>query len=130
MTTHKLFVGLLIVLIFGLGFFIGRLTAPEGTFGIKDKNNEDTAVTKTDSKDVAGQAKVPVSGGTTINTSNLTDGQLKLLNAFGINPDEITITPAMITCAESKLGTARVEEIKNGATPTFTEGISLVVCYQ
>lgn len=59
----------------------------------------------------------------------MTDGQRKLISALGLDPNNVTVTAEMITCAEAELGAARVEEIKNGATPSFTEGASLVACY-
>jgi len=39
------------------------------------------------------------------------------------------VTAAMFTCAEEKLGTDRITEIQNGATPSAIEGVSLVGCY-
>lgn len=69
-------------------------------------------------------------GGTTVDASSLTPGQRSMIESMGIDPDSITITPAMIACAEAKLGAARIEEIKNGATPSFTEGATLIACYR
>ncbi len=68
--------------------------------------------------------------GTAVGGENLTPGQRQMLTAMGINPDEFTVTPEMVACAEAKLGAGRVEEIKNGATPSFSEGVSLVACYK
>jgi len=68
-------------------------------------------------------------GAVNVNTSNLTPGQRQLIEALGIDANSITITAEMVACAEAKLGTARVEEIKNGATPSFSEGVSLAACY-
>lgn len=59
----------------------------------------------------------------------MTEGQIKLMKALGLDPATVTITPAMIVCAETSLGPARVEEIKNGATPSLIEGGKLVACY-
>jgi hypothetical protein len=53
-----------------------------------------------------------------------------MLEAMGIDADSVNITPEMVACAEAKLGAARIEEIKNGATPSFSEGASLVACYR
>jgi hypothetical protein len=50
--------------------------------------------------------------------------------AFGIDPNTVNITPAMIACAEAKLGATRIEELKGGATPSMSEGISLMACYK
>jgi hypothetical protein len=43
--------------------------------------------------------------------------QQKALEAAGINPGTINITPEMEACFIEKLGNTRVEEIKNGAIP-------------
>jgi len=47
-----------------------------------------------------------------------------------LDPNNVTVTAEMIACAEAKLGVARIEEIKNGSTPSFMEGVSLAVCYK
>lgn len=69
-------------------------------------------------------------GGTTISTASLSDGQKKLLSALGIDASSVVVTPAMIACAEAKLGASRIAEITAGATPSFSEGLSLLACYK
>lgn len=64
----------------------------------------------------------------TVDTSSLGDGQQQLLQTLGIE-GEIEITPEMQRCAEEKIGTERLDEIINGATPSFAEGLSLARCY-
>lgn len=85
-----------------------------------------TALTPNNNAETTGAS---TSGGTTVNAANLTDGQRKMLQALGVDTNNITITAEMVACAEAKLGAARIEEIKNGATPSFSEGASLVACY-
>lgn len=115
------------IVVFGAGFLAGRMTAPVGTV-FTGKASESTNVTgqPSDGQDTSAAATTK---GTTIDSSNMTDGQRKLISALGFDPNNVTITPEMIACAEAKLGATRVEEIKAGATPSFTEGASLVTCY-
>ena len=56
----------------------------------------------------------------------LTDAQKKMAETFGINVETFVISPTMITCAEGKLGEARMQEIIAGGTPSFTESMSLM----
>lgn len=65
----------------------------------------------------------------TIKVSDLSSGQQAILRGLGINESELAITNSMVACAEAKLGTGRVNEIRGGATPSFTEGAQLVACY-
>ena len=109
-----------VLLALGLGFVMGRMTSGTPFPLVSGNSGATSANTQTDS---SGEGK-------TVNSSNLTPGQLKLLAAFGIDPNSITITPQMIACAEASLGAARVEEIKNGATPSMSEGVKLVACYK
>ncbi len=124
MNTNGLLIGLLMVVVFGVGVYVGRVT--EGTplsFGANSYN-------KTQSEESGTiQGTVSNEGGTASEIA-VTEGQRKLLAAFGLDADSVTITPAMIACGEAKLGAARIEAIKNGATPSFTEGASLVACYK
>jgi len=66
--------------------------------------------------------------GIKIDTSDITNEQKALAQKLGINLDEVTITPEMISCAEQKLGSARIEEISAGESPTTLESISLLGC--
>jgi len=113
----------LIVVALGVGFLVGRFTPVANTVisGTQNPTGEDAEQgTKADATE----------GSVSVKASNLTDGQKKLLTALGIDADTITVTPEMIACAETSLGDARVVEITNGATPSFTEGLKLAACYQ
>ena len=68
-------------------------------------------------------------GAVAVSADSMTDAQVKLANALGIDPNSVTITDEMVACAEAKVGVARVEEFKNGATPSFSEGVQLAACY-
>lgn len=65
----------------------------------------------------------------TIDTSSLSDSQRQMLATMGVNSETITLTPAMVACAEAEVGVGRLEEIKDGATPSFSEGFKLFSCY-
>lgn len=122
-----------------LGFIIGRLNIPTPINSVLDKTlnvlqeRTDTAATSetkaetntTSTPSVQQQNAVP----STI-TPTLTDAQKAMLTSFGINPDTFVITQTMITCAETKLGSTRMTEIKNGSKPTFFEGATLATCYR
>lgn len=64
----------------------------------------------------------------TITSDSLTEGQQELLEKFGLDEAEITITPKMAACAEEKLGTERIQEITAGASPTPFEVLRLAPC--
>jgi hypothetical protein len=88
------------------------------------------ALTGSNTQESSADTKVTTEGstGTTV-VPALTDSQKKMLESFGVDAEAVTVTASMIACAEAKLGSARIEEIKNGATPSFLEGASLMACY-
>lgn len=127
MNTKNILLGILIVLVFAIGFMIGRFSSVGNTVvsgtqspSAEQKNatTEQGSATDTNNENVSIQA------------SNLTEGQKKMLSALGIDADSITVTPEMIACAEASLGNSRVNEITNGATPSFSEGVKLAACYK
>lgn len=65
--------------------------------------------------------------GFVIDIQSLPAAQQSALKALGYS-DTITISPAAVTCAEEKIGTARVLEIKNGAAPSLVESTKLAGC--
>jgi len=130
MNRNAIVTGLLLLVVFVIGFGLGRMTAGPGTASVTGGNGFDQIGDSFDRNDSNTTATQANGTGTTINTSNLTDGQRKMLEALGIDANSVTITPEMVACAEAKLGAARIEEIKNGATPSFSEGASLMACYR
>jgi hypothetical protein len=131
MNRNAVVTGVLFIVVFIIGFGLGRMTVGvpgtdfvQGLDGSKATQTQDS-VTPTEQ----GQTQSEQTG-TTVNTSSLTESQKGMLKALGIDADSITITPEMVTCAEAKLGAARIEEIKNGATPSFSEGAALIGCYR
>ncbi len=128
MNTKNVLLGILIVFVFAVGFMIGRFSSVGNTY-ISDPTPV-TAPATTNVGDKDSVDNVTVEENTTIRASSLSDGQKKLLGALGIDADAITVTPEMIACAEASVGPARVDEITNGATPSFTEGLKLAGCYK
>lgn len=126
MDTKNVLLGILIVAVFATGFMIGRFSSVGNTVISGGQNNE-PGVTATN--DVSDET-VATESDTTISTSNLTDGQKKMLSALGIDAESIVVTPEMAACADASLGAARMNEIINGATPSLTEGVKLVACYK
>jgi hypothetical protein len=117
----------LFIVVFGTGFLIGRFTPVANTV-ISGAQSPSAEVT--DMATEQGASSDTGEGNVSVEASNLTDGQKQLLSALGIDADSITVTPEMIACAETSLGDARVVEITNGATPSFTEGLKLAACYK
>lgn len=111
-------VGGLAVGVFALGFIVGQ-----GTAGIP-------FVPGTIAPNGSSVRNEAAAGGATLDASALSSEQRQMLEALGIDPNNITITPAMIACAEAKLGAGRIEEIKNGAAPSFGESMELLACYR
>lgn len=66
----------------------------------------------------------------TIREEQLSPAQKQLLESFGIDTSEITITPEMIACAEAEVGTERFDEILDGATPGPLESLTLLGCFR
>ncbi len=132
MNKNPVLIGVLFLLVFVAGFILGRITEGDGVGSLNRLEIEGNTTTDQNGQGAAQNAdtSTETNGATTVNTSSLTEGQRKMIQAMGIDPDTITITPEMIACAEAKLGAARIEEIKNGATPSFTEGATLMVCYK
>jgi hypothetical protein len=60
----------------------------------------------------------------------LSDAQRSLVRSFGLDPDTITVTEGMLSCARDKLGAARYDELLAGALPSLTESVSLLSCYR
>ena len=127
MNTQTLLIAILVVVVFGVGFMIGRMTAVP-SYEVSS-STEQTASDNVN-EEGGGENISEGEGGTAVSAEDLTPGQRKLLESLGINADEIVITQEMVLCAEARLGADRIEEIKDGATPSFLEGVELVTCYK
>ncbi len=65
----------------------------------------------------------------TIETERLPELQQQALISLGIEETELEITNAMVSCVESEVGSSRMMQIRNGATTTVSESVTLVGCY-
>jgi hypothetical protein len=128
MNTKNILLGILIVVVFLAGFIIGRFSVTSVVLAPTTLDNQTAQEEATASGGSTTTSDVVVEGESI--ASQMTEGQKQLLRTFGLDPEKITITAEMVACAEAKVGVARMEEIKNGATPSFTEGASLFACYK
>jgi len=127
MNTKNVLLGILIVIVFGTGFMIGRFSSVGNNITNVTQTPDTASVSQTNEQGAVDDIN---DDNVSIDASDLTDGQKNLLSALGIDANSITITSAMMVCAETSLGSARVTEITNGATPSFTEGLKLAACYK
>lgn len=118
---------LVLVIVFVLGFILGKMNVATPADNMIERAKETYIETTAKTPETNGGAQ---SAPTPVSTDSLTDSQKKMLESFGVDTNAITVTAAMIACAEGKLGKARIEEIKNGATPSMLEGASLIACYR
>ncbi len=133
MNSNPLVTSVVMVAVFILGLVIGHYAFPSaapitvGGVSQTTKGSPEAAAPATSGATTSTDA--PASG-TTVNTSSLSPSQKAMLKALGIDAETIVVTPTMIACAEAAVGVSRAEEIKNGATPSFSEGVKLVACYK
>jgi hypothetical protein len=64
-----------------------------------------------------------------VDTNTLSDSQRKVLESFGFS-GTLTITPAMISCAEDAVGKDRLQEIMDGSAPSPLESLKLLPCFK
>lgn len=65
-----------------------------------------------------------------VDTAKLPDSQQKILKTFGYDEGTLTITPAMISCAEEAVGKDRLGEIMGGSSPSALESIKILPCFK
>ncbi len=65
-----------------------------------------------------------------IETNTLSETQQGMLETMGYTKDTVTITPAMIVCAEDAVGDSRLKEITGGAAPSPLESVKLLPCFK
>lgn len=121
---------ILLVGSFVAGVYVGRLPLADLVLGsrlVPSVQQELTQESSQEKKVVSVEAQET---SYQIPANQLSAAQRELLAKLGINIDALIITPTMIACAEAKVGAARLAEIQAGATPTFSEGASLVACYR
>lgn len=64
-----------------------------------------------------------------VDTNTLSDSQQKILESFGYS-GSLTITPAMIACAEEAVGKERLQQIMDGNSPSPLESLKLLPCFK
>lgn len=108
------------VVIFSAGIFLGYYFGSGAVpfEGEQASQENDGSVT----------ASVPAEG-FKIDASVLSETQRKMLEGMGVDTSNLTFTPDMVACAEAEVGSARLMEIKDGASPNINEGASLMGCY-
>ncbi len=121
---------ILVIISFALGVFVGRLPITDLALGTFDTSENRMTAPVAGGVTTQGGASASVQESVTVSAAQLSEGQRALLTKLGIDANAITITPAMIACAEAKLGAERLAEITGGATPSFTEGATLLACYR
>ena len=120
MKENSLLTGIVMVVIFAAGIFLGYY------FGINTApvaDEEEAEVVN----DGSVTAAVPAEG-VAVDAAQLSAGQLQFLETLGVDTNNLTITPEMVACAEEKVGSARLIEIQNGDNPSISEGTSLMSC--
>lgn len=138
MQRHSLKSGIVLVLIFALGcaagYYAGSNTAVYNT-PTDDQTTESaageqtTTDTSSNTNNTSGTAD-SAGTGFKVDPGTLSEGQKTFLQTAGVDPNNLVITPEMITCAEAKIGAERMTAIKNGDSPSITEGIALAACYK
>ena len=103
-------------------------TVPEHT--VAQVSQSDTASTSSTTSTLPAKSTPMLKSPIQIATSTLSEGQKALLETLGVDATNLVITPTMQLCAVNALGQVRVREIEKGATPTISEGLTLLVCYK
>ena len=116
-------------LLITVSFLLGAVVAAVGVFMYLQ--------TQIESPDASGKkitvenseaAKLVPETGIELKTLPLSEGQIKAIQAVGINAEEFVITKEMAACAEGKLGSARTKEILGGDPPTLIEAAAIQSC--
>lgn len=127
----KFFILILVALAFAAGAYVGRLPIADLVLGKSSVSTQSNPTPQArDTLEETASPSASIEKPVTVSATQLSAGQRELLEKLGIDTDALIITPAMIACAEAKVGAARLAEIQAGATPTFTEGASLLGCYR
>lgn len=123
MTTKNILTGLLIIAVFAVGFLFGAIESP---YRPLVENKQTPMHTQNTPASTTSNASSPENATSSI-VSKMTDDQKKMLSALGI--DMSKITSGMVACAETSLGTERVDEIMSGSPVSFIEKGKLIACY-
>ena len=122
MNNNGLMTGVVMVIIFALGIFLGYY------FGTAAGVEKEEFEVGTEMNDGSVAGAVPAEG-MNIDASMLTDGQKQVLRTMRVDVESLVITPEMVACAEAKVGSERLAAIQGGDSPSMSEGASLLACY-
>ena len=121
------------MLLFAAGVVVGSVTTDsDGTNLVKDAittpfgSENNTTGSDTSSTAAADNGSAVAF---TISIADLPETQKAFLRTMGVTGDTIPVTNEMLACAEASVSAERINEIKNGAVPTVTEGVKLAGCY-
>ncbi len=126
----------LVLVLLVIAYYLGSLKGTneplpssfgEAVGGVVDSVSGTDASTQNDADGGSVTDTVPAAGFTVL-VSSLPEAQQSILRTLGYE-ESITFTPDMVACAEGKLGSARVAEIKAGAAPGPLEAASLMPCF-
>jgi len=126
---------IILIAVFAAGYFVGVYA--ERGFGAVPET-ETLQVQRAEapaSEPPVKAARADVSGADPVKAATpsrggLSETQRSLIRSFGLDPDTITVTQEMLSCAREKLGSARYDELLGGSLPSLTESASLLSCYR
>lgn len=126
-TAQLIVVGLLTFIV---GLLVGQMVCGTGGVDVRGAHDRSTVESmSTEETDTRAEAvSASDNGGFTIDVHSLPEAQQMALRAAGVHDSQIYISAETIACAEIEIGASRVEEIKNGATPSISEGAKLMGC--
>ncbi|MFT7507272.1 MAG: hypothetical protein ACI92I_000415 [Acidimicrobiales bacterium] len=119
---------LLIVAIGASGYVWFKLQNVGGAVPASEQVEETTALKVRVKPEATPVANSIPDEGLKVDTSAISDEQKAAAEKIGIDLDTTTITPEMVSCAELKLGSSRIEELLNGSTPSALESVSIIGC--
>ena len=125
----KIFLAVGFVLLFIAAGAVGYvwITLQDALQEVPEPDTEQAAPSMFESNETAISDTVPEEG-IVVDTSTISADQKAVAEKIGIDLDTFVITAEMVSCAEQKLGSARIEEIMNGSAPTVFESVSLLGC--
>lgn len=124
-----------------IGFFAGQMIGSSPSNKVMKSLSGDSAVDLTTPNNLRTEqsddenANNPASTasenkGFVIEIDNLPEAQKVALRGLGVSGSELVVTEEIIFCAETEIGASRLNEIRNGAAPSMSEGLKLIGCYQ
>jgi hypothetical protein len=124
-----------------IGFFAGQMIgnspsgevikslSSDGSIDLTTPNNIRTEQSADDNTN-SPASTASENKGFVIKIDNLPEAQKVALRGLGVSGPELVVTEEIIVCAETEIGAPRLYEIRNGATPSISEGLKLISCYQ